>query len=379
LQAGQLVAPGSDALVDVDVLVPITGVAVRCYTLAAPGKDSVPPVFRPLARADPVRGWLVGVTDGTAWGWWGPVLEGVAEHVRLLYEHARPKSPTTPAGWGRRLRQGTRHAHTGLLGIAVGTFELACWDLAGQRSHAPVWALWSSSSAPAVVSSYATCFGVAVDDRVAERVAREIAQVWPVQKWALPEGHRSLDELERVANAAGGDDRLAVDFRGQWAPDAIVELVRHLPVRLAWVEEPYAPCDLHRAVPGEFGVPHAAGEHCYGPFEAAVLARAGVSIWQPDAVFCGGYADLCLLLRAAVAAGARAAPHGGGFLPAVHAAAAGEPVWLVEYHILLEPRRQAHFREEAHPGFSMGSVRVPVPTAPGWGGGLRPEVLGDVR
>lgn len=64
-------------------------------------------------------------------------------------------------------------------------------------------------------------------------------------------------------------------------------------------------------------------------------------------------------------------PHGGSLLPALHAAAAGDAVECVEYHMLLEPRRQAHL---ASPVMPVEGRRLVAPDAPGWAGPLNPNL-----
>jgi L-alanine-DL-glutamate epimerase-like enolase superfamily enzyme len=136
---------------------------------------------------------------------------------------------------------------------------------------------------------------------------------------------------------------------------------------------------VHQARPGEFGTAHAAGEHCYCEADAAQLRAGGVDIWQPDGVFCGGFMTLRALVRSAADVGARCAPHGGGLLPALHLAAAGERTGLIELHLLLEPRRCAHLGQPSvptGPGAHCGALAVP--TAPGWGGDLTPPLAREL-
>ncbi len=142
--------------------------------------------------------------------------------------------------------------------------------------------------------------------------------------------------------------------------------------RLAWAEEVAPPWSS--TLP-PLPCPTAAGEHCYSPLDFLALDAMGIDVWQPDAVFCGGVTSLVEIADMAAARGRTVAAHGGGFLPAVHAAVAGAPIARVEHHLLLEPRRQAHYAEPLVPATSV----APVPTAPGWAGPLSPdlEILDD--
>lgn len=317
----------------------------------------------------PVRGWLVGVRDRAHWGWWGSITASVASAIEPLFASVKDRTPTSPSEWAQRIRRSNRHAHTGLLSIAVGAFELACWDLVGQKAGVPVWALVGNAKLDRVVT-YATCFGFSPEGNAWGSIARAAADIWAVQKWRPPSLATRLNEL---ADAAGGDWRLAIDFGGQWCSDAVRELCRGLGTHLAWIEEPYPPREIHHAhfehVPGI----HAAGEHCYGPAETAILESAGVQIWQPDVVFCGGFTAFSEIVGRAAVVGVRCIPHGGGFIPAVHAAVSGQEIERLEYHVLLEPKRQAHLEFPILPD-SRFAMSVPRPELPGWAGPLHSQL-----
>jgi L-alanine-DL-glutamate epimerase-like enolase superfamily enzyme len=356
------------------LLVPIQRFEVRQFTVPAPGSEVYPRAIRGGVVTGPVHGWLVGVSDGRRWGWWGPVAERTAGQARELFDAVHGQNvgsgAATPEGWARQLRRGTRHAHAGALAAAVGAVELACWDLAGQRNDCPVWALTSSAPALEEVRCYATCFGIDIAAPSAATIATEVATSWPVQKWRPKSGAEGGRAARLVAQSAGGGARLALDFGGSWQRAEVNDLCEGIEVPLAWIEEPCAPDEMHLARPGEFPAPHAAGEHCYGPADTAILTAAGVDIWQPDAVFCGGYGNLLTIATLAARAAAVCVPHGGGLIPSLHAAAAA-PLAMVEYHLLLEPRRQAHL---ADPLLCLEGPAMPLPTLPGWAGVLRREI-----
>jgi L-alanine-DL-glutamate epimerase-like enolase superfamily enzyme len=353
--------------------VPLVEVALRPFSVPAPAPERYEPAVRQYARSDEVRGWLVGVTDGKAWGWWGPVPSGVAGRAPELLATAYPDLPAEIdlANFARCLRRATRHAHTGVLALTVGSLELAAWDLAGQRAGLPVWALISPQARRETVPAYATCFGVSLTPERVAGVMDEVADVFPVQKWKP--GVLAPDLLGSTTGLAArrGPARVAVDFHGAWAPQRVREVCAPLGDVLAWVEEPYHPDEVNAAEPGEFGAPHAAGEHCYGLADATQLLAGHVDIWQPDAVFCGGWMNLTELVRAAARAGMTCTPHGGGLLPALHLAALGEPIAMVELHLLLEPRRCAHLAEPPR----LDVAEFAIPAAPGWGGELRPDLV----
>jgi len=358
--------------------VPLASAGLREFTVPAPPPARHHPAVRAGRRDDAVHGWLVGVSDGRSWGWWGPVERSVAERAPGLLSAAFPELPArvAPETFARRLRRSTRHAHTGALALTVGSLELALWDLAGKRAGLPVWALLAPRAARDTVPVYATCFGAATAPGQVAWVMDEVATGYAVQKWRPAVVREELIDVSADFLARAGNGRLAVDFFGTWEPERVRTSCRPLAGALAWVEEPYHPDEVETARPGEFGVAHAAGEHCYGPGEAVRLRAGHVDVWQPDAVFCGGLVSLVSLIRSAAQAGAQCTPHGGGLLPALHLAAIGEQIAAVELHLLLEPRRQAHLAEDLLGGpDAAGSL--PVPAAPGWCGDLRTDLGGD--
>ncbi len=314
-----------------------------------------------------VSGWLVGVFDDEIYGWWGPVTKNIAVLVEDLFQAVELTKPVSPPEWAHRLEHSTRHAHTGLLKIAIGAFELACWDLLGKQTDTPVWALLGGE-VRLEVPTYATCFGISPEDLESISVAQTVKNHWEIQKWRPV---RKVAQLNALAAAAGGDGRLALDFGGTWSIDSILGLCGDLDYKLAWIEEPFPPSKMHLSRLGLLPAPHAGGEHCYGPPETTILEVAGVEIWQPDAVFCGGFGSLIEIAKRANIVGARCIPHGGGFIPAVHAAIGCSFIECAEFHLLLEPKRQAHLEQPVLPKLGMNVIQ---PDRPGWAGPLHPDL-----
>jgi D-galactarolactone cycloisomerase len=356
---------------DFDFGIRVRDMVVRPFQSPPPVPSALLPALNRVARRDAVEGYLVGVTDGSDWGWWGPVNADIAAAACRMFQRVASNRPGTPEQWARRLRAGTRHAHTGVLAVSVGAAELACWDLLGQRYRVPVWRLSVRREVRATVPAYATCFGLRLDDQAAPALVAEVRQRWPVQKWRPVRRLLVRGSAARAASAAAGPGGLALDFGGRWTARRACSLAVSLPERAAFLEEPVAPgCWTQTAVRG-WPAPLAAGEHVYGPDDTAALEAAGVDIWQPDAVFCGGPESFAAIAFVARSAGRRVYAHGGGLVPAVHAAVSGVPVDAVEVHLMLEPRRQAHLTAPVMPD---GSGSLPVPTAPGWGGSLRADL-----
>lgn len=361
----------SRTISEFDLQVPVVRVVAREFQASAQAAISEALSVSILRGANPVRGWLVGATDGEAWGWWGPISEQIAEYAVNIFYAIGPREPSTPDGWAELARQYTRHAHSGLGSVAVGAFELAVWDLAGQRADRPVWALFRDEPAVNSIEGYATCFGFDAREVEGRKLASEIEALgWRLQKWRPSDcGGEIINEL---SGSLGADSQIALDFGGLWPKEKVVDFLEHISCELAWIEEPVPPWRLSELKELSLPAPVAAGEHCYGVHETVLLETAGVSIWQPDAVFCGGFSNLLRIADRALSFGARCIPHGGGLLPAVHAAACGARVESVEWHLVVEPKRQAHLAEPVAPG---ERPSIAIPYRPGWAGRLNLDLI----
>src|SRR5262245_35850137 len=92
-------------------------------------------------RSSKATGCLLGVSDGAAAGWWGPISPFVAHYASQIFASVQNRSSATLSVWTERMRRAVRHAHTGVGAVAIGAFELALWDMAGHRARVPVWKL----------------------------------------------------------------------------------------------------------------------------------------------------------------------------------------------------------------------------------------------
>lgn len=348
------------------------------YEVRAPPSSVYPGPIRHLADTEsPVRGVLVGVTDGRSWGWWGPVSRDMASAVRYLWRH-RPKGmdleSKTPSALAAALADTRRHGHTGIYSAASGAIELALWDLAGASNNEPVWRFFSDRLSWPPPSCYATGFGIPVDESMPP-IALSLGETWGVIKLratdfaACEDGHHLLERVVQESRWHG----IALDYLGRGTVISVRLLCASVADALAWVEEPLSPVDatpLSCLLPG---TPIAAGEHCYNPREVQDMINSGVEVCQPDAVFCGGFRNLRKGIKIIKDRGLTCAPHGGGFLPACHTHMLDGGVDLLEYHLLLEPRRQAHLAAPVLSDPNSG-VCSELSDAPGWAGPLNSEL-----
>lgn len=307
--------------------------------------------------------WLICVTDGINSGWWGPLQKPLAELSVSYFDNLKDKSQASISTWIDRLRLSSRHSHTGLGAIAIGAIELALWDMVGKIKEVPVWALFTSKPFFSKgIPVYASCLGADLQLKNILEVAKELKkQGWLIQKWDKASDIDGIDWVDALIEVID-PETCAVDFRPYWGYQKNKIMLKNLPSDIAFIEEPVPPW-LNGSIDKKdiFNL-LAAGEHIYGPHELEQINM--YDIWQPDGLFLGGFMNLLKVCREASRKGVRCMPHGGCFIPAIHAAVVLGTIEMVEWHLRLEPYRQAHFAEFTCP---RSDNLVPLPDKPGWG------------
>ncbi|WP_369131602.1 enolase C-terminal domain-like protein, partial [Modestobacter roseus] len=149
---------------------------------------------------------------------------------------------------------------------------------------------------------------------------------------------------------------------------------------VAWLEEPL-PYEQRPAI-AELArrtrVPLAYGEHLFTLGEAAEAIAGGVTVVQPDAAICGGVEPARAVAALAAAQGARVVGHHHGGVVSMaanlHVAASSPALDLVEFPVHLDPL----LRDSAGVDLGLSALvdgRLPVPTGPGLGVTLAPDLL----
>ena len=190
--------------------------------------------------------------------------------------------------WDRLRRACYPYGTGGLAAMARSALDLALWDLRGHAEGVSVTELLGGTGAP--VSVYAT------GNRVAEFAAAGFTAVKIGMNrgpWDGPSAAQEIARLlERARAEAGADVHVMADAWMGWTPEFVTEVAPALAAAgLAWLEEPVPPdcvADLAAVVDAAPTVPVASGEHLVHPQEFVALAAAGVGIWQPDLMWCGG-------------------------------------------------------------------------------------------
>lgn len=119
---------------------------------------------------------------------------------------------------------------------AVAAIDLALWDLAGQRAHAPVWRLLGAARKTAVEVNYT----ISAADRsgAANEAAEARAEGYGCLKAKVGIGD-DAGRLAAIRAAAGTEMAIRIDANGAWTIDEARRALHALePVRIELCEEP---------------------------------------------------------------------------------------------------------------------------------------------
>ncbi len=189
--------------------------------------------------------------------------------------------------------------HAGITTIAIGTIDIALWDLSAKHLGVPVSLLLGGlrDEIDAYESGRLTKSALTDLEREAESIR---AQGFHAAKMSA--GARPLrEDVKRVAavrRALGDEARLMVDCGRRLSPSAAVEFARAVrDYNIFWLEDPVAQTDIagHRWVREHGGIPVATGERIssFAELDAILSAQAadhvmlnlhrvgGPSAWLP--------------------------------------------------------------------------------------------------
>jgi L-alanine-DL-glutamate epimerase-like enolase superfamily enzyme len=255
-----------------------------------------------------------------------------------------------------------RHGRSGHYVLALSALDCALWDLRGKARGASVMELLGGP-VPERIPAYASLLGFDPDGEGAAQLARRVRdEGYAGQKWALRdtplEGEgglrRNVERVARLREAVGPYHSLSFDALGKWRVGYTLEFCRRVgPFNIAWLEEPLPPGSAASyARLRSCGLPIAAGEHAYTRHEAFdLLDTGGISILQPDLVWCGGITEGLKISALCSARDVPLCPHGNGLIPALQLAGAlpARAVPMVEYHLTVEPKRQFFLKRKFTP------------------------------
>ena len=202
---------------------------------------------------------------------------------------------------------------------AIGSLDIALWDLKGKILGAPVHRLLGGyrDSVPAYADGAMFYRG---PDGMAEWAARYVDEGYHAVKYhVMEEGPDEVVETVRqTRNAVGPDVRIMVDVHKRWGPRLAVATARRMEeFDVTWLEEPvtwddevggmgYLSAGTRIAV--------AAGESEYNLYRCRdLLLRGGIKVLQTDILTAGGYTAWLKMAGLADAYHAQMSPHGASF------------------------------------------------------------------
>jgi L-alanine-DL-glutamate epimerase-like enolase superfamily enzyme len=215
--------------------------------------------------------------------------------------------------------------------IAIGTIEVAVWDVIAKIAEKPLHRLLAERFNGGRVADKAFCYvgggwywpGQTLAD-LQDEMRRHLDAGYTMVKMKI--GGLPLDQdlrrLDAVLAVIGAPARLAVDANCKFGRDEAMAYARALaPLRLRWFEEPCDPLDfkLFAEIADAYAPPLATGENLYSTQDVANLVRfarlrAGHDIIQvdpPQAYGIAQYARTVAMLERQAWNRASLFPHGG--------------------------------------------------------------------
>ena len=202
---------------------------------------------------------------------------------------------------------------------AIGSLDIALWDLKGKILGAPVHRLLGGyrDSVPAYADGAMFYRG---PDGMAEWAERYVNEGYRAVKYhVMEEGPNEVVEtVRRTRSAVGPDVQIMVDVHKRWSPRLAVDTARRMEGSdVTWLEEPVTWDDEV----GGMGylsagtrIAAAAGESEYNLYRCRdLLLRGGVKVLQTDILTAGGYTAWLKMAGLADAYHAQISPHGASF------------------------------------------------------------------
>ncbi len=265
---------------------------------------------------------------------------------------------------------------------AVGGIDTALWDLRGQVAEKPIWQLLQGERK--TCPAYASALLWQDVDQLTEEAGQLIDAGFRRVKMRLARNPEyDAAAIRGVRQAIGPQCDMMVDGSMRYDLPAARYIAKLLDEAGAfWFEEPFAPEDLDTfaQLRQETSVPLAAGENEFGAQGFRELVRTGsVDIVQPDASRCGGISEVRRAAELAQSANLQVATHSWSDALAIvanaHVMAAIPNGLTVEVDCTNNP----FVKELLSEPLMIRDGELQLPTAPGLGVTLRPEVIDRYR
>jgi L-rhamnonate dehydratase len=279
--------------------------------------------------------------------------------------------------------------HYGRSGAALHTMsaiDIALWDIAGQAAGLPISQLLGGRRTD-TMTVYASEVMPETPAEVREIAERSALAGYTALKLGWGPLGRSLENDLELLTAArevlGPERKLMVDGGMGYSVRSAVALLEAVePLDLYWLEEPIAADDYrgYRRLSDFARIRLAAGEADSGISAYRALVEQGhIDVLQPDLARCGGFTVGRQIIDLARETGVEVVPHcfSTGVLVAasLHFTAALDMPTLSEFSVAQSPL----VGELLATPFELLEGRLGIPTAPGLGIELNPEMLERMR
>jgi galactonate dehydratase len=207
---------------------------------------------------------------------------------------------------------------------ALAVLEMACWDIVGKALGQPVYRLLGGAVRDRIKAYANGWYTVERTPGEFHEAARRVLKAgyralkfdpFGAGLWELDaaERTRSIELVEAVADAAGGEAEILVEMHGRFTPAVAIGISRDLEgFRPSWIEEPVPPENLKALakVSDHVSIPVATGEriHVRGEFRELFELQAA-DIVQPDIAHFGGILETKKLAATAETHYVLVAPH----------------------------------------------------------------------
>lgn len=260
-------------------------------------------------------------TDGglRGTGWYSTIGAGGLSIQRLLESYLSPlligeDAWNTERIWDRLWGEVHLLGPAGLTTLAIGTIDIALWDLRAQAAHVPLYVLLGGMRDEVPVYASAINLHLAGDEllKQTEGFLRQGYSTFKI-KIGRNDPEEDLARLRAVRGLIGPKRELLVDVNQRWkAGEAVARCRQLLEVNPGWIEEPLLSDDVdgHVHVRANGGIPVAIGEQLCHRFEfMRYIRREAADILQPHVAKVGGITEWMKIAHLAQAANLPMAPN----------------------------------------------------------------------
>jgi D-galactarolactone cycloisomerase len=338
---------------------------------------------------------LVKVTDENGiYGWgegYGPAGV-VAAGIEFFEPFILGEDPLhIESIWQKMYLRSLDYARRGVLLASLSAIDIALWDLRGKILDQPVSVLIGGRRRDRV-KVYATGLyfteGGDLSQKLADEGREYVKQGFQAIKMKVGLGvEEDAKNVQAIRQAIGSAIQLMVDSNHAYSRSEALSLARKIePFDISFFEEPLSPEDYvgYQELRSQTTIPIAAGECEYlcAGFRHLVEGRC-VDIAQPDICAAGGLTEVKRIVVLVNTFGVNVAPHcwgtGIAFAAGLHLVSTLDVVpgrMMGPEPILEMDRTENPLRDRLiTPHFEAINGFVPVPTTPGLGINVNPELL----